>query len=149
MVKLIFRILTEGEEVQKKSKRQEKVIKELETVAANARVKDWTVSQDDIHFCVSMLDKHEQVSVNRNGPIRTWIALSHVFHSLPNTEVVNYFSKNIQNWKAMAKDRTNYYQLTPAQIRTKMKHFRRDTVSWNCYMNDRKERGLEEIELEI
>ena len=55
--------MTDGEEVQKKSKRQEKVIKELETVAANARVKDWTVSQDDIHFCVSMLDKHEQVSV--------------------------------------------------------------------------------------
>jgi len=107
------RIMTEGEEVQKTSKRQEKVIKELETVAANARVKDWTVSQDDIHFCVTMLDKHEQ------------------------------------NWKAMAKDRTNYYQLTPAQIRTKMKHFRRDTVSWNCYMKDRKERGLEEIELEI
>ena len=49
----------------------------------------------------------------------------------------------------MAKDRTNYYQLTPAQIRTKMKHFRRDTVSWDCYMKDRKERGLEEIELEI
>ena len=59
------------------------------------------------------------------------------------------FQKPIQNWKAMAKDRTNYYQLTPAQIRTKMKHFRRDTVSWNCYMKDRKERGLEEIELEI
>ena len=53
--------MTEGEEVQKTSKRQEKVIKELETVAANARVKDWTVSQDDIHFCVNMLDKHEQV----------------------------------------------------------------------------------------
>ena len=59
------------------------------------------------------------------------------------------FQKPFQNWKAMAKDRTNYYQLTPAQIRTKMKHFRRDTVSWNCYMKDRKERGLEEIELEI
>ena len=54
--------MTDGDEVQKKSKRgQEEVIKELETVAANARVKDWTVSQDDIHFCVNMLDKHEQV----------------------------------------------------------------------------------------
>ena len=59
------------------------------------------------------------------------------------------FQNLFQNWKAMAKDRTNYYQLTPAQIRTKMKHFRRDTVSWNCYMKDRKERGLDEIELEI
>ena len=57
--------MTEGEEVQKTSKRQEKVIKELETVAANARVKDWTVSQDDIHFCVTMLDKHEQVSLTK------------------------------------------------------------------------------------
>ena len=71
-----------------------------------------------------------------NGPYRTFIWYE-------------YFKKPIQNWKAMAKDRTNYYQLTPAQIRTKMKHFRRDTVSWNCYMKDRKERGLEEIELEI
>ena len=58
--------MTEGEEVQKTSKRQEKVIKELETVAANARVKDWTVSQDDIHFCVTMLDKHEQVSLTKS-----------------------------------------------------------------------------------
>ena len=99
MVKLIFRILTEGEEVQKKSKRQEKVIKELETVAANARVKDWTVSQDDIHFCVSMLDKHEQVSVNRNGSIRTWIALSHVFHSLPNAEVVVKIFRIGKRWQ--------------------------------------------------
>ena len=59
-----FRIMTDGgsEDVQKKSKRQEKVIQELERVADNARVKDWTVSQDDIHFCVNMLDKHEQVS---------------------------------------------------------------------------------------
>ena len=63
--------MTDGEEVQKKSKRQEKVIKELETVAANARVKDWTVSQDDIHFCVTMLDKHEQVSHSKSlHPIR-------------------------------------------------------------------------------
>ena len=78
--------MTEGEEVQKTSKRQEKVIKELETVAANARVKDWTVSQDDIHFCVSMLDKHEQVSV-----IET-VQSAHVFRHVPNVEVVvNYF----------------------------------------------------------
>merc|ERR1712137_1345940 len=56
------RIMTDGEEVQKKSKRQEKVIKELETVAANARVKDWTVSQDDIHFCVNIW-----INTNRIG----------------------------------------------------------------------------------
>ena len=60
--------MTEGEEVQNTSKRQEKVIKELEIVAANARVKDWTVSQDDIHFCVTMLDKHEQVSTTKKPP---------------------------------------------------------------------------------
>ena len=49
----------------------------------------------------------------------------------------------------MAKDRKNYYQLTPSQIRMKMKMFRKSKASWNMYMEDRRDRGLEAIELKL
>merc|ERR1711953_1014658 len=54
-----------------------------------------------------------------------------------------------QDWKAMAKDRKNYYQLTPSQIRMKIKMFRKSKASWNMYMEDRRDRGLEAIELKL
>ena len=43
-----------------KSAKQIELIEKLEEVAQNWETKDWTVSQDDIHFCVHMLDTHEQ-----------------------------------------------------------------------------------------
>ena len=49
----------------------------------------------------------------------------------------------------MARDRKNYYQLTPAQIRQKVKNFWRDPVAREQYQADRKERGLELIELKL
>ena len=49
----------------------------------------------------------------------------------------------------MARDRKNHYQLTPAQIRSKIKKFSMSTVSWNLYQEDRKDRNLPEIKLDL
>ena len=43
-------------------KKKSRVIEELEEAAKNIAHKDWSVSQDDIHFCVHMLDNHQTVS---------------------------------------------------------------------------------------
>ena len=43
--------------------------------------------------------------------------------------------------------RKNHYQLTPAQIRTKVKHFWKDPVAREQYELSRKERGMEELNI--
>ena len=43
------------------SNQQKEVLQELESAAKTEETKEWNVSQDDIHFCVHMLDKHGQV----------------------------------------------------------------------------------------
>ena len=47
--------------IRSETKLQKEVIKTLEDVSNDFATKDWNVSQDDIHFCVNMLDKHGQV----------------------------------------------------------------------------------------
>ena len=96
-----------------KSEKQKALHAKLEKAASNWDKKDWTVSQDDIHFAVHMLDTHHL------------------------------------DWKGMARDRKNHYQLTPAAIRHKVKNFWRDPVARQAYETDRAARGLEVLTMEF
>ena len=49
----------------------------------------------------------------------------------------------------MARDRKNHYQLTPAQIRQKVKNFCRDPVARQTYEMDREERGLGKLTIDL
>ena len=46
----------------KPTSQQKEVHKILEDIAANEFHKEWSVSQEDIHFAVHMFDRHELVS---------------------------------------------------------------------------------------
>ena len=59
---LIFRLGIASEPSESVPKRKESVILQLEDAAKDEAQKEWAVSQDDIHFCVNMLDKHGQVN---------------------------------------------------------------------------------------
>ena len=58
---IFFRLREEVEEEPVEEQPDSKVIGELEEVAQNIHHKEWDVSNDDIHFCVHMLDAHNQV----------------------------------------------------------------------------------------
>lgn len=49
----------------------------------------------------------------------------------------------------MARDRKNFYQLTPAQIRSKIKKFRLSPVAWSWYENDRSDRKLPPLKFPV
>ena len=55
--------VAEVKKEKKVSKKAKAAIEKLEAAAKDIAHKDWDVSQDDIHFCVNMLDKYNNVNI--------------------------------------------------------------------------------------
>ncbi|XP_050035346.1 nucleolar protein 16 [Dermacentor andersoni] len=77
---------------------KEHVVAQLEAAASEPRPSTLRMSQDDVKFCVYMLEKYGE------------------------------------DYAAMARDRKNHFQDTPAQIRQKINTLKKIPEQWNAYM---------------
>ncbi|CAK8688872.1 unnamed protein product [Clavelina lepadiformis] len=67
---------------------------------------------------------------------------------LPSEDVLfctHMLEKHNDDYKAMARDKRNMYQLTPKQIRNKIREFKRSKQQYEKYLNDKRHLSKEDV----